>query len=527
MVASIPFPHARELHEGMLLGALGKSPAWRHIVVAMKTLVTGASGYVGGRLVPRLLERAHEVTVVVRDAHRLDDVPWRERVRIVVGDLQDQSVVSEAMVGQDVVYYLVHSMAHSADFASLEQNIAELVAREAKKAGVSRIVYLGGLHPEGPLSKHLASRRMVGEILLNSGVPTIVFQAGVIIGSGSASFEMIRHLTEVLPYMPAPRWVRNFIQPIAIRDVLHYLVNAAELDGSVNRAFDIGGPDVYRYGQLMNGYAVEAGLKQRPIAALPVLTPWLASQWVNLVTPIPRALAVPIIESLLHDAVMKNHDIDTVIPPPPEGLIGYRRAVRLALARTRDGQVETSWRDAQVQGAPHDPLPSDPDWAGHTVYTDSRVVESGATPAALWAVVESIGGANGWYSLPGAWALRGLLDKMVGGVGLRRGRRDPDHLVTGDALDFWRVERVDRGHFLRLRAEMKVPGKAWLEFRVEPRGSGSALHQRAIFFPHGLGGRLYWLAVMPFHGIVFRGMAEGLAQRALVESGGQVAGVRT
>lgn len=494
----------------------------------MKALVTGASGYVGGRLVPRLLELGVEVSVIVRDAHRLDDVPWRSQVRVVVGDLSDPEAVAQAVADQDVVYYLVHSMSQTSDFARLERDIANTVARASEQAGVSRIVYLGGLHPDGQLSQHLASRKEVGDILLASSVPTIVLRAGVIIGSGSASFEMIRHLTEVLPYMPAPKWVRNFIQPIAIRDVLHYLINAAHVDSSVNAGFDIGGPDVFRYGQLMNGYALEAGLKQRPIAALPVLTPWLASQWVNLVTPIPRSLAVPIIESLLHDAVMKNHDIDQVIPPPPEGLIGYRQAVRLALGRMRDGLVETSWRDARIDGAPQDPLPSDPDWSGHTVYTDTRVVESTASPEFLFRAVESIGGENGWYSLPGAWALRGWIDKVVGGVGLRRGRRDPDHLVTGDALDFWRVERVDPGQLVRLRAEMKLPGRAWLEFQVTPGetdSGGSVLTQRAIFFPHGLGGRLYWYAVMPFHGIVFAGMARGLARKAEALQESQVAAV--
>jgi uncharacterized protein YbjT (DUF2867 family) len=481
----------------------------------MRVLVTGATGYVGGRLVPKLLERGHQVRVIIRDQHRLDDVPWRDTVEIIHGDLADQDAVATAVAGQDVVYYLVHSMSSSGDFEKLERRVASNVAIEAKKAGVSRIVYLGGLHPEGPLSRHLGSRKEVGDILMSSDVPTIALQAGVIIGSGSASFEMIRHLTEVLPYMPAPKWVRNFIQPIAIRDVLHYLLESATLSSSINRAFDIGGPDVFRYGQLMNGYAVEAGLKQRPIAALPVLTPWLASQWVNLVTPIPRALAVPIIESLLHDAVMKNHDIDEVIAPPAEGLTGYRKSVRLALARMRAGEVETSWRDAQVMGAPADPLPSDPDWSGHTVYTDIRRVRSSAPASSLWRVVESVGGSNGWYSLPGAWAARGWLDKLVGGVGLRRGRRHPDKLVTGDALDFWRVENIDRGRFLRLRAEMKLPGLAWLEFRVsETTDGGSELVQRAIFFPHGLGGRLYWLAVMPFHGIVFAGMAHSMAIRA-------------
>ena len=480
----------------------------------MKALVTGASGYVGGRLVPRLLELGHDVTVIVRDPNRLNDVPWKNSVRVVVGDLKDRAAVDEAVAGQDLVYYLVHSMSQSRDFAQLERTIAQTVASACEDAGVGRIVYLGGLHPDGELSTHLQSRKEVGDILLASKVPTIVFQAGVIIGSGSASFEMIRHLTEVLPYMPAPKWVRNFIQPIAIRDVLHYLLKAVDLEPSVNRAFDIGGPDVYRYGQLMNGYAVEAGLKQRPIAALPVLTPWLASQWVNLVTPIPRALAVPIIESLLHDAVMKNHDIDEVIPPPKEGLTGYRRAVRLALGKMREGAVETSWRDAAVAGAPADPLPSDPEWAGYTVYTDIRRVASTASPEALFRSVEGIGGDNGWYSLPGAWALRGWMDKMIGGVGLRRGRRDPDHLVTGDALDFWRVETVEQGKLIRLRAEMKVPGRAWLEWQVEPAEDGSVLTQRAVFFPHGLGGRLYWLAVMPFHGIVFQGMATGLVRKA-------------
>jgi uncharacterized protein YbjT (DUF2867 family) len=481
----------------------------------MRIVVTGATGYVGGRLVPKLLERGHDVRVIARDRHRLDDVPWRDSVEIVEGDLLDREAVAGAVRDRDVVYYLVHSMSSAGDFEKLERQVASTMAEEARAAGVKRIVYLGGLHPEGPLSRHLGSRKEVGDILLTSGVPTIALQAGVIIGSGSASFEMIRHLTEVLPYMPAPKWVRNFIQPIAIRDVLHYLVESAEVSSDTNRAFDIGGPDVFRYGQLMNGYAVEAGLKQRPIAALPVLTPWLASQWVNLVTPIPRALAVPIIESLLHDAVVSNSDIDAVIAPPEGGLTGYRASVRLALARMKKGEVETSWRNTQVIGAPSDPLPTDPEWSGHTVYSDTREVHSPASADALWKVVEGVGGENGWYSLPVAWSARGWLDKLVGGVGLRRGRRDPEKLITGDALDFWRVENIARGSFLRLRAEMKLPGRAWLEFTVRPReDGGSTLRQRAIFFPHGLGGRAYWFAVMPFHGIVFEGMARSMARKA-------------
>lgn len=478
-------------------------------------LVTGATGYIGGRLVPRLLEAGHEVRVIVRDPARLRDVPWAAQVDVVAGDLRLAADVARAVEGIEVLYYLVHSMSSAGDFESTERHVASTVATAAAAAGVGRIVYLGGLHPEGKLSAHLRSRKEVGEILMRSGVPTAALQAGVVIGSGSASFEMIRHLTEVLPYMPAPKWVRNFIQPIAVRDVLHYLIGAATLPPEVNRAFDIGGPDVLRYGQMMNGYAVEAGLKQRPIASLPVLTPYLASQWVNLVTPIPRALAVPIISSLQNDAVCREHDIDQYIAPPEAGLTGYRTAVRYALAKMREGEVETSWQNATVQGAPSDRLPSEPDWSGHTVFTDRQVVETSAPPEALWRVVEGLGGENGWYSLPVAWAARGWLDKLVGGVGLRRGRRDPDRLAAGDAVDFWRVEELDRGRFLRLRAEMKVPGRAWLEFTVEPRPrGGSRLTQRAVFFPSGLGGRLYWAAVYPFHGIVFSGMATTIARTA-------------
>lgn len=481
----------------------------------MRILVTGATGYIGGRLVPRLIDAGHDVRVIVRRPERLRDVPWAADVDVVEGDLTDAAAVDRASRDVDVVYYLVHSMGGRGSFEDVESRIARNVATAATANGVRRIVYLGGLHPDGAeLSRHLRSRVRVGEVLLASGVPTIVLQAGVIIGSGSTSFEMIRHLTEVLPYMPAPRWVRNFIQPIAVRDVLHYLIRAAEVPSEVSGAFDIGGPDVLRYGQLMNGYAVEAGLRQRPIAALPVLTPWLAGQWVNLVTPIPRRLAVPIIESLQFDCVMRDHRIDAVIPPPPEGLVGYRRSVRLALEKERLGEVETSWRNAEVAGAPSDPLPSDPDWSGHTVFVDLRERRSDASVDALWAVIEGVGGENGWYSFPLAWAIRGWIDKLSGGVGLRRGRRDPDTLHPGDAVDFWRVEAIERPRFLRLRAEMRVPGRAWLEMSAEPDGAGSTYRQRAVFFPKGLAGRLYWWAVFPFHGIVFAGMANRITAEA-------------
>ena len=327
---------------------------------------------------------------------------------------------------------------------------------------------------------------------------------------------MIRHLTDVLPYMPAPKWVRNFIQPIAVRDVLHYLVEAADLPAGLNRAFDIGGPDVLRYGQAMNGYALEAGLHQRPIASLPLLTPGLASHWVNLVTPVPRAIAVPLVQSLQHDCVVREHDIDAYIPPPAEGLLRYRLAVRYALQRERDGQVETSWRNSSVSGTPSDPLPTDPNWAGHTVFTDDRTHKSSAPREELWKVIEGIGGQNGWYSFPLAWAVRGWMDRLVGGVGLRRGRRDAQRLHTGDALDWWRVEHIERGKVLRLRAEMKVPGRAWLELWAKDSddGSGSVYRQRAVFFPRGLSGRLYWFAILPFHGVIFSGMANRITATA-------------
>ena len=485
-------------------------------MTARRALVTGATGYIGGRLVPLLLDAGFEVTVLVRSPQKLTDVPWRDRVAVRVGDLGDADAVDAACAGIDVVYYLVHSMGSSGDFEQAEARAARTVASAAAAAGVSRIVYLGGLHPDTEtLSRHLRSRAEVGRILLASGVPTAALQAGVVIGSGSTSFEMIRHLTDVLPYMPAPKWVRNKIQPIAVRDVLYYLVAAADLPASVNRTFDIGGPDVLRYGQMMNGYALEAGLHQRPIAALPVLTPWLASQWVNLVTPIPRNLAVPIIASLQNDCVMGEHDIDEYIPVPEGGLTGYRTAVRLALGRMRDGDVETSWRNASIEGASSNPLPSDPDWAGHLVYTDLRAKHTPAAPAELWRIIEGIGGDNGWYSFPLAWAVRGWADKLVGGVGLRRGRRDAERLHTGDVLDFWRVESLERGRFLRLRAEMRVPGRAWLEMTAEPSPDGGSVYrQRAVFFPRGLGGRLYWFSILPFHGIIFSGMANRITAAA-------------
>ncbi|QEW03982.1 SDR family oxidoreductase [Microbacterium lushaniae] len=497
----------------------GREPELRAVPRADGTmpraLVIGATGYLGGRLVPRLLAAGYAVRVLARTPERVRAFEWGDEVEVVEGAAADAAAVRDAVADVDVVYYLVHSMAAGTGFEEADRRAAQTVADAAAAAGVRRIVYLGGLHPDDvPLSPHLRSRVEVGQILLDSGVPTLVLQAGVVIGSGSASFEMVRHLTDVLPYMPAPRWVRNRIQPIAVRDVLHYLLGAARVDPAVNRAVDIGGPDVLRYGQMMNGYAVVAGLRQRAIAALPVLTPRLASHWVNLVTPIPRSIARPLVESLQNDCVVKNDDVDALIPPPAGGLTPYRRAVALALGRVQADDVETSWRDAELSGVPSDPLPSDPDWAGRAVFTDARSARTPARPERLWAVVEGIGGENGWYSSPVLWALRGWMDRIVGGVGLARGRRSRRRLAVGDALDFWRVEAVEPGRLLRLRAEMKVPGLAWLELRVTPEAEGARYDQRAVFFPRGLAGRLYWLAVLPFHGLIFRGMANRITAAA-------------
>jgi uncharacterized protein YbjT (DUF2867 family) len=479
---------------------------------ARTVLVTGATGYIGGRLVPRLLDAGHRVKVLVRSPEKIAGVPWFDDVEVVKSSLDDPAALEKALQGVDVLYYLVHSMAAGSGFEAKEKAMAELVTGAAAAATVRRIVYLGGLHPRNTaLSTHMRSREAVGEVFLSGPVDAIVFQAGVVIGSGSASFEMIRHLAETLPLMPAPSWVRNRIEAIAVRDVLHYLVGAASLPEPLNRTFDIGSRDVLTYAGMMKEYAEEAGLPPRPVLALPVPAPRLAGLWVALVTPIPLSMSVPLVQSLQHDAVSAEHDIDTYIKQPDGGLTGYRRAVALALGKERDGQVETIWANA---GADADPLPSDPGWAGHRVYVDERTFASDVDPSHVWTIIEGIGGRNGWYSLPLAWSVRGWLDKLSGGAGLLRGRRHPHHLVAGEVVDWWRVERIERGRLLRLRAEMRAPGRAWLELCVEPDGTGSRYSQRAIFFPKGLSGRLYWLAVLPFHSIIFPAMSRNITAAA-------------
>jgi uncharacterized protein YbjT (DUF2867 family) len=483
-----------------------------------RCLVTGATGYIGGRLVPRLLDAGHEVRCLTRHARSLRDVPWVDRVEVVEGDLLDGESAREALTNIDVAYYLVHSLGSPA-FEATDRRAAVTFAGAAEHMGVGRVVYLGGPAPApGTGSPHLRSREEVGRVLAGSGVPTVVLRAPVIIGSGSASFEMLRYLTERLPVMVTPRWVHNRIQPIAIRDVLRYLVAWADVPGEVNRSFDIGGPDVLTYREMMQRYAHLAGLRDRVILPVRPLSPGLSSLWVGLVTPVPSGIARPLVESLIQDAVATEHDIAGYVPDPPGGLLDFDSSVALALSKVGNAEVETRWSTSAWTPAPADPIPTDPRWSGGDSYVDRRSRDVDAPVDVLWRVVEGIGGDSGWYSFPFAWSARGFIDRVVGGVGLRRGRRDPHRLRVGDALDFWRVEEIEPGRLLRLRAEMRLPGRAWLELRTEPHGAGSRLEQRALFLPRGLAGHLYWRSISPAHALVFGGMAENLARTAEVRA---------
>jgi uncharacterized protein YbjT (DUF2867 family) len=478
-------------------------------------LVTGATGYIGGRLVPYLLDAGSAVRVLARHPERLRDRPWASRVEVARGDAGDPGEVAEALRNVDVAYYLLHALAGGPSFAAEDRELARIFATAAHRAGVRRVVYLGGLIPPevaaDRLSEHLRSRREVGEILRGSGVPTVELRAAVILGSGSASFEMLRYLTERLPAMTTPRWVSTRTQPIAVGDVLRYLVGAADLPPQVSRVFDIGGPDVLTYAQMMRRYAAVAGLRPRLIIPVPVLTPGLSSLWVGLITPVPASIARPLVESLRHEVICHEHDIAGYVPDPPAGLTGFDEAARQALTQIRQAKVDTRWSEASYPGAPAQPWPGDPAWTGGTLYEDVRERLVDAPPSAVWSVLDAIGGEHGWYSFPLAWWVRGALDRAVGGVGLRRGRRHPDRLAVGDALDFWRVEERIPDQLLRLRAEMRLPGLAWLEFSLRPCDGATVLRQRALFHPRGLAGQVYWKGLAPFHGLVFGSMIRNLS----------------
>ena len=438
------------------------------MVGQVRCLVTGATGYIGARLVPRLLDEGHHVRALARDPAKLADVPWRQQAEVARGDLGDVDSLIAAFEGIDVVYYLVHSMGTSKNFADEEGRAVGNVVTAARRTGVRRIVYLSGLHPEGrKLSPHLESRTAVGDALIASGIETIVLQAGVVVGSGSASFEMIRHLTDRLPVMTTPKWVHNKIQPIAVRDVLYYLVAAATAAVPSSRTWDIGGPDVLEYGDMMRVYADVAGLGKRYLVVLPFLTPTIASLWVGTVTPIPPGLARPLIESLECDAVMRNRDVDSVIEPPPVGLTGYRRAVELALDRAAHGVPEPT--SSSLRSEPAEALPTDPDWAGEIVYTDVRTAATTAAPGKVWKAAED------------------AVNSRAAG---------------------WKVEERAAGTLLRLRSTKRAPGREWLEIAVTPQdGRSSRYTQRSIFLPRGIPGRVYWFFVRPVHTAAMRALA--------------------
>ena len=452
------------------------------MVERVSCLVTGATGYIGARLVPRLLDEGHRVRALARNPAKLADVPWREQAEVARGDLGDLDSLITAFEGIDVIYYLVHSMGTSKDFVAEESRAVRNVVTAARRTGVRRVVYLSGLHPEGTrLSPHLESRVAVGEALIDSGIEAIVLQAGVVIGSGSASFEMIRHLTDRLPVMTTPKWVHNRIQPIAVRDVLYYLVAAATARVPSSRTWDIGGPDVLEYGDMMRGYAEVAGLHRRYLIVLPFLTPTIASLWVGTVTPIPPGLARPLIESLECDAVMHNADIDTIIEPPPGGLIGYRRAVAMALGRAQQGLPDASW--ASLRSEPAEALPSDPDWAGEIVYTDVRTASTIAEPADVWKAAENAATGGRW------------------------GRRR--------SATRWSVAEREPGSRLRLRAQARAPGQAWLEITITPQeGGGTRYTLRTIFWPSGILGRLYWFVVWPLRTAALSALARDIVGSA-------------
>ena len=478
-------------------------------------LVTGASGYVGGRLVRSLVDSGARVRVFVRDAGKIQSQPWFEKVEVVTGSAQNVADLEKALAGVHTAFYLLHSINLGRDFDEIESRMAFNFSTVAAEKKVSQIVYLGGIANDANISKHLNSRVQTGANLAKAGVPVLELRAGIVIGSGSASFEMLRHLTHRLPIMTTPKWVTNLTQPIAIRDVLWYLRKAAELEAPVGAIYDIGGPEVLTYADMMQSFAKISGLRKRWIIKVPVLTPKLSSLWIGFVTPVPTSLARPLVESLISEVgASPSRSIEKLIPPPPEGLIHVSQAIELALSKIVDHDVETRWSDAAVTYAPWQKTQSDPSWAGDTEYKDHRHQETTLPAAHVWKYIEGIGGEHGWYGSDWLWWLRGLMDRMVGGVGLRRGRRDPDFLHVGESLDFWRVEKIEKEKVLRLYAEMILPGKAWLEFRLSTEGDVTTITQEAIFTPNGLGGRLYWFAVLPLHAFLFPTMLRNLLKKA-------------
>lgn len=488
-----------------------------------RVLVTGATGYVGGRLITELLAAGFTVRATSRKRESLERFDWHPKVEMVEADLSEPDDLEALFSDVDVAFYLVHSMSgKDVDFEKQEKRTAENVAAAADHAGVKQMVYLSGLHPRQrdmhELSKHMRSRENVARTLLDSATPSLILRAATLIGSGSASFEMIRHLTERLPLMVAPQWITNSIEPLAIRDTLHYLVSAADLEEPVNQACDIGCGNQYEFADLLRIYADVRGLTRR-VYSVPLNLPMdmLSGFWISLVTPVPYQLTFPLAQSMAEDAVTEENSIKSIIPDPAGGLIDYREAVELALAAESDRGVPTSWDRSWTEQDPPPAWasqPTDPEWAGKSVYQDTRTETTDLTAEQVWPIIEGLGGANGWYSAPALWRFRGIADRLIGGPGLG-GRRDPRRLKLGDRIDWWRVTDVTPPNRLVLTAEMKVDGKAWLILEVEDNdGGGSTYTQRALFEPKGLQGYLYWWAVSPFHSVIFPFMRRNILKAA-------------
>lgn len=477
-------------------------------------LVTGATGYVGGRLVPRLLEKGYKVRATSRSIEKLQSRSWANHpnLEITTLDVLSKESLLSAARGCSAVFYLVHSMnASKSDFAKTDRIAASNMVFVAEEVGLERIIYLGGLGESGEnLSKHLKSRTEVATILKSGNVPTTELRAAMIIGSGSVSFEILRYLVDRLPIMITPKWVHIKNQPIAVRNVLNYLIGCLEEEKTVGRSFDIGGSEVLTYKELMETYSEEAKLGKRLIVPVPVFTPKLSSYWIHLITPIPSYIARPLAEGLRNPVVCRENEIENIIP---QELLSCRESIRLALDNIKNQNIETHWTDAGIVENPEWVTSSDPEWSGGTIYQDKRKILLEGNPEELWSPIVRIGGRTGYYYGDWLWALRGLLDKLFGGVGLRRGRRDNNTLRSGDVLDFWRVVKVNNFSDLLLVAEMKVPGEAILGFKLNSIGNNKTeLIQTARFQPKGLIGILYWYSVMPLHDLVFNGMLKGIAK---------------
>jgi uncharacterized protein YbjT (DUF2867 family) len=478
-------------------------------------LVTGATGYVGGRLIPALLAAGYRVRAMGRKLAKVACRPWagNSRIELVQGDVLDLESLKRAASGCRAAYYLVHSMiAQKEKFVEADRRAARNMVTAATAAGLERIIYLGGLAEtrDGALSKHLKSRIEVADILQTGPTPTTDLRTPMILGSGSASFEILRYLVERLPVMTTPRWVRSLNQPIAIRNVINYLIGCLEHEETTGHTFDIGGPDILTYRDLLDIYAEEAQLPKRLIIPVPVLTPTLSALWIHLISPVPKSIALPLTEGLTSDAVCTENRIQTIIP---QKLMSCREAIRSALDRIRQEQVDTCWMDAGSFIEPEWSHCGDADWAGGTIMSCGYRARLRATVEEVWQPVSRIGGKTGWYFANYLWRLRGIMDRLAGGVGLRRGRRHPSEIGVGDALDFWRVLKVDPPRQLLLLAEMKTPGEALLEFQITAGQNGQVKVQMlSRFLPKGLFGILYWYALYPFHQWIFYGMLESIAK---------------